>query len=74
MARPKAKRVKRVLNVVPSPKTERDWRMEHADQAGLLAAARVAERVVVACRAEGVLARVLEGPDGLRVEPDGPAR
>jgi hypothetical protein len=39
MARAKAKRVKRVLNVVPSPKTDRDWRIEHADQAGLLAAA-----------------------------------
>ena len=35
---PKAKRVKRILNVVPSRETERDWRMEHADQAGLLAA------------------------------------
>ena len=34
----KAKRVKRVLNVVPSPKTERDWRFEHADRAGLVAA------------------------------------
>jgi hypothetical protein len=39
MPRAKAKRVKRVLNVVPSPKTDRDWRIEHADQAGLLAAA-----------------------------------
>ena len=35
---PKAKRVKRVLNVVPSPKTERDWKFEHADRAGLVAA------------------------------------
>jgi hypothetical protein len=35
---PKAKAVKRILNVVPSRDTERDWRMEHADQAGLLAA------------------------------------
>ena len=40
MAKAGAKRVKRVLNVVPSPKTERDWRLEHADQAGLLAAPR----------------------------------
>jgi C1A family cysteine protease len=40
--RPKRKRprrVKRVLNVVPSQDTERDWRIENADQAGLLAAA-----------------------------------
>jgi C1A family cysteine protease len=37
MAKPK--RVKRVLNVIPSPETERDWRIEHADRAGLLAAA-----------------------------------
>jgi C1A family cysteine protease len=33
------KRVKRVLNVVPSQKTEHDWQFEHADAAGLLAAA-----------------------------------
>jgi C1A family cysteine protease len=40
MAQPKRrKRVKRVLNVVPSRETERDWRLEHADAAGLLAAA-----------------------------------
>lgn len=38
-ARPKAKRVKRILNVVPSEKTERDWRLEHADEAGIMAAA-----------------------------------
>ena len=40
--RPKRKRprrVKRVLNIVPSQDTERDWRIENADQAGLLAAA-----------------------------------
>jgi C1A family cysteine protease len=37
---PKAKRVKRILNVVPSRETERDWRIQHADQAGLLAVAR----------------------------------
>src|SRR3954454_4525952 len=35
--RPKP-RVKRVLNVVPSRDTERDWQIQHADQAGLLAA------------------------------------
>jgi len=35
---PKAKRVKRVLNVVPSEKKERDWKFEHADRAGLVAA------------------------------------
>jgi C1A family cysteine protease len=34
---PPARRVKRILNVVPSRDTERDWRFEHADQAGLLA-------------------------------------
>jgi hypothetical protein len=33
---PKAKPVKRILNVVPSRDTERDWRIQHADQAGLL--------------------------------------
>jgi C1A family cysteine protease len=39
--RPKRRpqRVKRVLNVVPSQKTERDWQFEHADAAGLLAPA-----------------------------------
>ena len=37
---PKAKPVKRILNVVPSRDTDRDWRLEHADQAGLLAAPR----------------------------------
>jgi hypothetical protein len=35
----KAKRVKRILNCIPSRETERDWGYEHADQAGLLAAA-----------------------------------
>jgi C1A family cysteine protease len=40
MAKPK--RVKRVLNVIPSPAPERDWRFEHADRAGLLAAAPAA--------------------------------
>ena len=39
MAKARPKRVKRILNVVPSEKTERDWRLEHADEAGLLAAA-----------------------------------
>jgi hypothetical protein len=38
----KTKRVKRILNVVPSRETERDWRMQHADQAGLLAPRRAA--------------------------------
>jgi hypothetical protein len=33
------KRVKRVLNCIPSQDTEKDWRFEHADSAGLLAAA-----------------------------------
>jgi Papain family cysteine protease len=37
MARPK--RVKRVLNCIPSRETERDWGLAHAEQAGLLAAA-----------------------------------
>jgi hypothetical protein len=37
----KSKRVKRILNVVPSKETENDWRYEHAEQAGLLAAAPV---------------------------------
>jgi C1A family cysteine protease len=37
--RKRPRRVKRVLNVVPSRETERDWRLEHADAAGLLAAA-----------------------------------
>jgi C1A family cysteine protease len=36
--RKRPKRVKRVLNVVPSQETERDWRIETADAAGLLAA------------------------------------
>jgi hypothetical protein len=35
------KPVKRILNCVPSRETERDWRLEHADQAGLLEARRV---------------------------------
>jgi hypothetical protein len=39
---PKARPVKRILNVVPSRETERDWRFEHADQAGLLAPRRTA--------------------------------
>ena len=37
--RAKPKRVKRVLNVEPSRETERDWQVQHADAAGLLAAA-----------------------------------
>jgi C1A family cysteine protease len=40
MAKPK--QVKRILNVLPSRDTERDWRIEHADHAGLLAARRAA--------------------------------
>jgi C1A family cysteine protease len=40
MARPKS--VKRILNCVPSRETERDWRFEHADQAGLLEVRRAA--------------------------------
>jgi papain like protease len=35
----RAKRTKRILNVVPSRGTETDWRFEHAERAGLLAAA-----------------------------------
>ena len=37
-AKRRPKRVKRVLNVVPSHDTERDWLLEQADEAGLLAA------------------------------------
>jgi C1A family cysteine protease len=37
--RKRPRRVKRVLNVVPSRETERDWRFEQADAAGLLAPA-----------------------------------
>jgi C1A family cysteine protease len=33
-----ARRVKRVLNVVPSREMENDWQFEHADAAGILAA------------------------------------
>jgi hypothetical protein len=40
MARTRPKRVKRILNVEPSRDTERDWRYEHAAEAGLLAARR----------------------------------
>ena len=36
------RRVKRILNVVPSRDTERDWSFENAEQAGLLAAAPAA--------------------------------
>lgn len=39
---PRARRVKRILNCIPSRETERDWRFQHADQAGLLAARRAA--------------------------------
>jgi hypothetical protein len=35
----KARRTKRILNCIPSKGTETDWRFEHAEQAGLLAAA-----------------------------------
>jgi hypothetical protein len=37
-AKRRPKRIKRVLNVVPSRATERDWQLEQADAAGLLAA------------------------------------
>src|ERR671922_3042047 len=37
--RAKPKPVKRVLNVIPSRDTEKDWQLQHADAAGLLAAA-----------------------------------
>ncbi len=37
MAKPK--RVKRILNCEPSRETDRDWRYDHAEEAGLLAAA-----------------------------------
>jgi Papain family cysteine protease len=41
VARPR-RRVKRILNCVPSRETERDWRLEHAEDAGVLdAAARI---------------------------------
>jgi C1A family cysteine protease len=40
-AKARPKRVKRVLNVVPSRDTEKDWMIEAADQAGLLAAPAV---------------------------------
>jgi C1A family cysteine protease len=36
--KPAKRRVKRVLNVVPSRETENDWQFVHADAAGLLAA------------------------------------
>jgi hypothetical protein len=36
------RRVKRILNCNPSRDTERDWRLVHADEAGLLAAPRAA--------------------------------
>ena len=38
----RAKTVKRILNCVPSRETERDWRFQHADQAGLLEVRRAA--------------------------------
>ena len=41
-AKRRPKRVRRVLNVVPSRETERDWRLEQADAAGLLAVAAAA--------------------------------
>jgi hypothetical protein len=40
MARPR--RVKRILNVEPSRNTERDWRLEHAKDAGVLPTTRAA--------------------------------
>jgi hypothetical protein len=40
MARPR--RVKRILNVEPSRNTERDWRLEHARDAGVLPTTRAA--------------------------------
>jgi len=36
--RTRTRRVKRILNVVPSRETEQDWQFENADAAGLLAA------------------------------------
>jgi Papain family cysteine protease len=36
---PKRKKVVRVLNCVPSAETERDWHLEHAARAGVIAAA-----------------------------------
>jgi hypothetical protein len=39
---PQAKRPKRILNCVPSPKTERDWGLANARGAGVLAAAKAA--------------------------------
>lgn len=38
----KVKRVKRILNCIPSQEVERDWRFEHAEKAGVLAAAPAA--------------------------------
>jgi hypothetical protein len=40
MARPR--RIKRILNVEPSRNTERDWRLEHARDAGVLPTTRAA--------------------------------
>jgi hypothetical protein len=37
-AKRRPRRVKRILNVVPSRETENDWQFQHADAAGLLAA------------------------------------
>jgi C1A family cysteine protease len=42
--RAKPRRVKRVLNVIPSRGTKQDWQIQHADAAGLLAAAPAVPR------------------------------
>ena len=39
---PSKRRVKRILNCIPSQQTERDWRFDNAEQAGVLAAAPAA--------------------------------
>jgi C1A family cysteine protease len=43
-AKRRARRVKRILNVVPSRETEGDWQFQHADAAGLLAAPAAAPK------------------------------
>jgi hypothetical protein len=42
IAMPQPRRTKRILNVIPSRNTEVDWRIEHADAAGLVAGPREA--------------------------------
>jgi hypothetical protein len=43
MAKPRTPKIqqKRILNCIPSRKTETDWRAEHADAAGVLATAAI---------------------------------